>query len=66
MDTPIRDYNEGMPVQIRETEFHAGKGRLVIKAWCEAGYNGTDVDLVDTLEFVKTNMPELWESIDNG
>lgn len=51
----VREYMEGMPVKIRTNE----NGRLVISADNEAGHNRTDVDLLDLLDWVRCNLPEL-------
>ena len=50
----IREYAESMPVAIRKR----GE-RWVIDALNEGGYNGTEVDLVDVINFVKKYKPEL-------
>jgi hypothetical protein len=60
METPIREYGEEMPVEIEELD---NTGRLIVSARNEAGCNGTLVDLIDVLKFVKENMPDLWNSI---
>ncbi len=55
IETNIRGY--GLipePVIIAEI-----KGRLVIRAFNEGGYNCTDVDLLDVIDWVKQNKPEL-------
>ena len=68
----IREYNEycedveiitlvHYPSLINPYETVKGEGRLVIKAFNEAGYNHTLVDLIDVIEFVKINYPELLE-----
>jgi hypothetical protein len=41
----VTEYNEGMEVSLSETD-----GKLVIKALNEAGYNSTEVDLLQLLE----------------
>lgn len=53
----VTEYNEGMEVSLSETD-----GKLVIKALNEAGYNSTEVDLLQLLEWVKTNRPDLIKS----
>jgi hypothetical protein len=50
----VTEYAEGLDVRLSVT-----KGRLVVDAKNEGGYNGTDVDLVQLLEWVSKNMPEL-------
>jgi len=54
MKTDIREYVESEPVEIKEKD-----GRLVIEALNEGGHNGTEVDLVDVIEWVKMNKPDL-------
>jgi hypothetical protein len=54
--TNIREYAEEMPVKILTDE---DNGRLVIQALNECGHNLTLVDLIDVIEWVKVNMPEL-------
>ena len=54
IETGIREYAEGMTVKIREEN-----ERLVVRAYNEGGYNLTDVDLLDILDWVKENKPEL-------
>ena len=58
--TNIREYADEYPVKITSREVE-GKERLVIDALNEGGYNGTEVDLLDVLKWVKENMPELLE-----
>jgi hypothetical protein len=52
--TGIREYAEEESVYIKEI----GE-RTVIVAYNEGGYNSTAVDLVDVIEWVKENRPEL-------
>ena len=54
MNTNIREYGDKLPVDIVEDD-----GRLLILAENEGGYNHTYVDLVDVIEWVKANKPEL-------
>ena len=73
--TNIREYAEEMEVTIadwQKTDFDdnhlpipKGEKRLVINALNEGGYNGTEVDLLDVLKWVKANMPELLKEIEN-
>ena len=62
--TGIREYGEEYPVEIMERiaipniELR-GVGRLVICAINEGGYNGVSIDLLDVIEWVKKNRPEL-------
>jgi hypothetical protein len=50
----VTEYGEGMDVKLGYD-----KGRPVIVASNEAGYCGTFVDLIQVLEWVNKNMPEL-------
>jgi len=54
MKTNIREYAEEISVGI----IHH-KERLVIQAINQGGHDCTYVDLVDVINFVKRNMPEL-------
>ena len=58
IQTTIREYGEELPVNI--AWFNK---RLVIVAANEAGFNTTQVDLIDTLEFVRCNLPETWNTV---
>lgn len=51
----VREYAEDMPVRL----YMHKNGRWVIEALNEAGYNGTDVDLLDLLSWLRNNRPEL-------
>lgn len=65
----VQEYAEGMPVYLTKTdgiyaygvnkENWKGNGRLVIKAFNEAGCNITEVDLIQLIEWVKENKPEI-------
>jgi hypothetical protein len=64
MNTDIREYGEGKVVEIIEHDGYyynrpETKGRLVIIALNEGGHNSTEVDLLDVIEWVKKNKPEL-------
>jgi hypothetical protein len=50
----VTEYAEGLDVKLS-----VNKGRFVVDATNEGGYSGTDVDLVQLLEWVNKNMPEL-------
>jgi hypothetical protein len=54
MKTNIREYVEREPVEIKEKG-----GRLIIEALNEGGHNGTEVDLMDVIEWVEVNRPDL-------
>ena len=65
----IREYNEEMRVEIEfllpdkfdsETvKNNLGNGRWIIRAYNEGGHNSVDIDLVDIIDWVKENKPEL-------
>lgn len=67
----IREYGEEYPVKIRYLtkqdyivkENPELNSRLVVVALNEGGCNSTMVDLVDLLTFVRTEIPDLWDSI---
>lgn len=64
MKTEIREYSEGYPVEIEQITKHPtielkGVGRWIIDAQNEGGHNGTEVDLLDVIDWVKQNKPEL-------
>ena len=52
----IREYSEEMRVEILFSEEHK---RWIVKALNEGGYNWTQVDLIDLIEWIKINKPEL-------
>jgi hypothetical protein len=54
----VREYAEDLGVELTRNE---SSGREVVKAYNEAGYNITEVDLLDLLGWLKTNRPELWD-----
>jgi hypothetical protein len=43
----IREYTEGYPVEIKRHD----NGRLIIEALNEGGYNATQVDLLDVINY---------------
>ena len=49
----VREYTEEYPVELIRTDL----GRVVIQALNEGGYNITQVDLVDLLDWIKRNAP---------
>jgi hypothetical protein len=46
----VREHNEGLPVELWRDE----RGRLVIRAYNEAGCNSVDLDLWDILDWLST------------
>ena len=55
----VREYNEEYDVSLKVGSY--SEGRLVICALNEATYNATEVDLLDLIEWLKENKPELLE-----
>lgn len=53
----VREYCEEMDVKLRTSD----NGRLVIVALNEGGHNSTEVDLLDLLEWLKTN-EHIWSN----
>ena len=60
MKTKIKEYVEGLPVEILELN-----DRLIIQALNEGGNNGTRVDLIDVINWVVSNRPDLITSSKN-
>lgn len=50
----VREYYEEMSV-----ELGIMKGRIIIKAFNECGYNGTGVDLEDLLDWINKNKSKI-------
>lgn len=55
--TDIREYAENYEVNIRKNKFT--NNRLAIESFNEGHCNCTWVDLIDVIDWVKANMPEL-------
>lgn len=55
----VKEYCEDLDVVL--TTAYSDRERLVIKAYNEAGYNSTEVDLVDVILWLRKNRPELME-----
>jgi hypothetical protein len=55
-ENEVREYAEGYAVQIVLNEEN---NRLCVEATNEGGYNGTSIDLLDLLNWVLKNKPEL-------
>lgn len=53
----VREHAEGYDVTLIES--HYKLGRMTIQALNEAGHNGTEVDLLDLIAWLKANRPEL-------
>jgi hypothetical protein len=56
----VRNYDEDTPF-LSTKVLEDGSKRLTICAPTEGGYNCTDIDLLDLLDWVKKNRPELWD-----
>lgn len=67
MSIKMREYCEELNVEIEERIDSdkiagvGGIGRLIIKSSSEGGYSGTEVDLLDVIDWVRENKPELLE-----
>ena len=56
----VTEYEEGMEVKlVYEKDRHTKKERYMVLAMNEAGHCCTQVDLIQLLDWVKTNKPEL-------
>ncbi len=55
MDSVV-EYNEGLKVSLRRYN-----GKYVVSALNENGFNGTDVDLLSLLNWLRSNRPDLLE-----
>ena len=59
----VQEYCDDMLVQLVETvglyKSEEGKGRMVIKAFNEGGFNSTEVDLLHLLKWLKVNKPDI-------
>lgn len=58
--TDIPEYNEELPVLIGPL---LGEGPLIIHAEAQDGAVSTEVDLIEMLRWVKSERPDIWESI---
>mgnify|MGYP003395665951 CR=1 FL=1 len=61
----VREYCEGLGVEIRRKadEKRPGYAHLIVRAYNEAGYNFTEVDLLELLSWIKKNMPNMWSAL---
>ena len=55
----VTEYAEGLDVKLQVED----NGRLVVSAWNEGGFNGTSVDLMELLAWLKSNRPDLIEEL---
>jgi len=53
----VREYNEEMEVELNDGE------RPTVKAYNEGGYNSTEIDLIDIIEWTRVNRPNLLKEI---
>ena len=51
----VTEYAEGLDVRLQLED----NGRLIISAKNEGGYNGTSVDLLELLAWLRANRPDL-------
>lgn len=58
--TGVREHGEGYDVELRD-QFTSTRGepRLCVLARNEGGYNSTAVDLLDLIQWLRENKPEL-------
>lgn len=62
MSNLIREYAEGYGVEFDE-EGETGEERKIVRAYNQGGHDCTAIDLIDLLEHVKKEMPEVWAKI---
>lgn len=55
----VTEYAEGLDVRLHVV----GNGRWVVTAWNEGGFNGTSVDLLELLAWLRANRPDLIEEL---
>lgn len=55
----IREYAEEFPVEVL---FDEKEKRWVVRAYNEHGFNCTEVDLIDILEFAKQHLKEFYDA----
>ena len=55
----VTEYAEKLDVKLQVED----NGRLVVSAWNEGGFNGTSVDLMELLAWLKSNRPDLIEEL---
>ena len=51
----VTEYNEGMEIEL--------KGNSKIKAYNEAGFNSTEIDLYQLFRWLKYNKPQLFNEL---
>lgn len=55
----VHEYCEGADVLLVEAVNVIGQKRLAVRAWNQAGYDCTEVDVLDLLAWLRANRPEL-------
>ena len=61
----IREYDEGMEVELIEEDHYASNGpRHMVRVFNECGHTSVKVDLIDLLHYVKEEMPEVWAEVE--
>lgn len=60
----VREYGEGRPVKLDQTEGlnDAPPGRWIVRAFNEAGHNCTEIDVLDLVQWLRKNRPDLLEA----
>jgi hypothetical protein len=51
----VTEYAEGLDVRLQLED----NGRLIVSAWNEGGFNGTSIDLLELLVWLRNNRPDL-------
>ena len=51
----VTEYAEGLDVKLQMED----NGRLIVSAWNEGGFNGTSIDLLELLAWLRANRPDL-------
>ena len=54
--TSIREYSDEMEVEVDREE---NSNRWIVRAYNEGGYNRTEVDILDLVDWLRKNNPEL-------
>ena len=51
----VTEYAEGLDVRLQLED----NGRLIVSAYNEGGFNGTSIDLLELLAWLRNNRPDL-------
>ena len=51
----VTEYAEGLDVRLQLED----NGRLIVSAYNEGGFNGTSIDLLELLVWLRNNRPDL-------